>query len=113
VGHVDFSIFLKPSASTAVIHQVGAVLKKAAIVERTYFESSAQAYQEFQRLYTCWAAVPSSQTPASYRVVMLPTATIGQRDSLVARMLHEPGVDTASCDPSLPCTDVVRSAQPR
>jgi hypothetical protein len=113
VGHVDVSVFLKTSATPRSVRRVGASLRKAATVQRVYFESRAKAYAEFQRLYTCWAEVPSSATPPSYRVVLTPTATIGQRNTLVARLLHDPAVDTASCDPSLPCVDVVRSAQPR
>lgn len=74
------------------------------------YEGAAQAYAEFQRLYTCWAQVPRSQTPASYRVILKPTATITQRNALVARVLRQPAVDTVSCDPSLPCTSVVQSA---
>jgi FtsX extracellular domain len=113
VGHVDVSVFFKTSASPTAIHRVGAALNRSSIVQRTYFESSAEAYAEFQRLYTCSAGVSSSQTPPSYRVVLIPTATIGARDNLVARLLREPAVATASCDPSLPCVNVVQSAHPR
>jgi hypothetical protein len=113
VGHVDVSVFLKTSATTGAIRGIGASLRRAPIVQHVYFESRARAYAEFQRLYTCWAQVPTSATPPSYRVVLTATATIGQRNTLVARMLQKAAVDTASCDPSLPCVDVVRSAQPR
>jgi hypothetical protein len=110
VGHVDISVFLKTSARPTEVHHVGALLGKTSFVQRTYFESQAEAYEEFQRLYTCWAQVASSQTPASYRVVLISTATITQRNTLVARLLRLPGVATASCDPSLPCVNVVQSA---
>lgn len=110
VGHVDVSVFLDPAAHAGAVKRVGTALRRASIVQHVYFESADEAYAEFQRLYTCWASVPRSQTPPSYRVVLLPTATIRQRNALVARTLRDPAVDTASCDPSLPCVDVVRSA---
>jgi hypothetical protein len=110
VGHVDFSVFLTVGAPPKTVLRIQRLMSRAPIVETIYYESQAQAYAEFQRLYTCWAQVPRSQTPASFRVFLHPTATIGQRDSLVARVLRQPGVDTVSCDPSLPCTDLVRSA---
>ncbi|HWA67070.1 MAG TPA: permease-like cell division protein FtsX [Mycobacteriales bacterium] len=109
-GHVDVSIFLKPGDTPAQIAEVGKRLHAALIVEKTYFESQAEAYAEFQRLYTCSAEVPRSDTPASYRLVLELTSTVGQRNALVARLLKDPAVDTASCDPALPCTDVVNSA---
>jgi hypothetical protein len=109
VGHVDISVFLKTSASAAAVRRVGAVLRKAPFVQTVYFESQAEAYAEFQRLYICWAEVPRSQTPASYRVVLIPAATIGQRNALVAQTLRDPAVDSASCDPILPCTNIVRA----
>jgi hypothetical protein len=72
-------------------------------VVTTYFESAEQAYQEFQRLYTCWSAVARSQTPASYRMVLVATSTLGSRDSLVRRLVSLPGVASVSCAPALPC----------
>jgi hypothetical protein len=110
VGHVDVSIFLKPGAAAAAVRRIGDALHRSLIVEKAYFESQDEAYAEFQRLYTCWARVPRSQTPASYRLVLELTSTIGQRNALVARMLRDPAVDTASCDPAIPCTDIVKSA---
>jgi hypothetical protein len=110
VGHVDVSIFLRPTADPAAIARVGKRLRGAAIVERVYFESQSEAYAEFQRLYTCSAEVPRSQTPASYRLVLQLTSTVGQRNALVSRTLRDPAVDTASCDPALPCTDIVNRA---
>ncbi|HVT65521.1 MAG TPA: permease-like cell division protein FtsX [Mycobacteriales bacterium] len=108
VGHIDVSVFLSGRATSAAT--LGQVLRRSPIVKTTYFESSREAYAEFQRLYTCWAAVPRSQTPASFRVILKPTATIAQRDSLVARIVRHAGVDSVSCDPALPCTEVVQSA---
>jgi hypothetical protein len=110
VGHIDLSVFLRARTTPAAVKGIGRALRRTSTVQHVYFESNHKAYAEFQRLYTCWAAVPRSQTPASYRVVLKPTATISQRDSLVARMVHDPGVGSVSCDPSLPCTDVVQSA---
>ncbi|HVT22866.1 MAG TPA: permease-like cell division protein FtsX [Mycobacteriales bacterium] len=109
-GHVDVSVFLRPRAAAGVVDRIGRELRHAHAVERVYFESKHEAYAEFQRLYSCWADVARSQTPASYRVVLAPTATIVQRNALVARMVQRTGVDSVSCDPSLPCTSVVQSA---
>jgi hypothetical protein len=107
-GHVDFSVFVDPHAPSAP--RVNRELTRSRIVEKVYFESSREAYAEFQRLYTCWADVSRSQTPASYRVVLLPTASIRQRNALVTRLVSRHGVDSVSCDPALPCTDIVKSA---
>jgi len=109
-GRVDISVFVKPAASAQVVTALGSFLRHAPLVEKVYFETKAQAYAEFQRLYTCWAAVSPSQTPASYRVLLLPGVSFGERNKLVARVLKRPGVDTASCDPSVPCVNVVNSA---
>lgn len=78
VGHVDVSVFLSPNVSTHQTLALGNALRADPLVRTAYFESKQQAYQEFQRLYTCWAAVPRSQTPASYRLVLQPTATLGR-----------------------------------
>jgi hypothetical protein len=112
-GHVDISAFLRTRASRAIVMDIGRELRRSALVQRVYYESPGKAYAEFQRLYSCWAEVPRSQVPASYRVVLLPTATIAQRNTLVTRMVRHRGVDSVSCDPALPCTEVVRSAQRR
>lgn len=109
-GHVDVSVFLKPGAAPRAAARVRSRLTRSNLVEKVYFESQAQAYAEFQRLYTCWSGVRRSQTPASYRLVLVPTVTLGQRDGLVATVLRMPGVDTVSCDPTVPCVDVVDSA---
>jgi FtsX extracellular domain len=113
VGHVDVSIFLKPSTSTQQLLRFGSDLRADPLASHVYFESSREAYLEFQRLYTCWASVRRAQTPASYRIVLVPTASIASRDILVARLVRRHDVDSVSCDPSVPCVDVVRSPMPR
>lgn len=110
VGHIDLSVFLTVGAPTPTVPKIQAAITREPFVAKIYYESSAQAYAEFQRLYTCWSEVPRSQTPASLRVVLKPTAAIAQRNTLVAQLLKTPGVDTVSCDPSLPCTTIVNSA---
>lgn len=110
VGHVDLSVFLMVGAPPRAAARIRQLIRRNPLVERSYYEDQAQAYAEFQRLYTCWAHVARSQTPASFRVSLTPTTTIAQRNRLVAQLLREPGVDTVSCDPALPCTDIVQSA---
>jgi hypothetical protein len=112
VGHVDVSIFLSPSATTRQTLKLGNTLRADHDVETAYFESTRQAYEEFQRLYTCWTSVPRSQTPASYRVVLYPTVTIGARDELVARLIKQHDIDSISCNPTLPCTSIVAPPTP-
>jgi hypothetical protein len=109
VGHVDVSVFLKPSDTTRQALKLGRDLRADPLVAGVYFESSAQAYREFQRLYTCWTSVHRAQTPASYRIVLIPTASIATRDILVAKLVQRADVDSVSCDPSVPCVDIVRS----
>lgn len=105
VGTVDVSVFLTPTATRqqrlALRHQ----LRTDPLVAHVYFESQQQAYQEFQRLYTCWTSVPRSQTPASYRLVLTGKATLATRDLLVARLAKQPAVDSVSCDPAVPCVN--------
>jgi hypothetical protein len=103
VGTVDVSVFLKPEASLPRLHAQVAALPDVAAV---YDETSAQAYAEFQRLYTCSAGVPASAVHASLRLV-LTSLDLAQRDTLVKKLLRLPGVETVSCDPSAPCVDVV------
>lgn len=107
VGTVDVSVFLKPDAALDKLRATVAALPDVAAV---FAETSAQAYAEFQRLYTCSAGVPASAVHASLRLV-LATLDLAKRDDLVTRLVRLPGVDTVSCDPSAPCVDVVRSAQ--
>jgi hypothetical protein len=107
VGHVDVSVFLRPSVTTRQTLKLGNTLRADPDVQTAYFESSKQAYEEFQRLYTCWTSVPPSQTPASYRVVLYPTVTIGERNDLVARLVKQHDIDSISCNPTAPCTSIV------
>jgi hypothetical protein len=110
VGHVDVSVFLATSATKRQTAKLGRQLRASSLVHKVYFETQHEAYQEFQRLYTCWTSVPQSQTPASYRVVLTPIATLLERNALVARLVNEPGVDSVSCDPEVPCTQYVRKS---
>jgi hypothetical protein len=112
VGHVDLSVFLSPAVTTHETLKLGNDLRADPAVRTVYFESAKQAYEEFQRLYTCWSEVPRSQTPASYRVVLVPTTTLAVRDSLVRRLARRHDVDSVSCDPALPCTAQLPSATP-
>jgi FtsX extracellular domain len=109
VGHVDVSVFIATTATGRQIAKLEKSLRAAAVVHKVYFESQREAYEEFQRLYTCWTSVPESQTPASYRIVLTPIATLLERNALVARLVNEPGVDSVSCDPEVPCTQYVRT----
>ena len=107
VGTVDVSVFLSSSATSRQIAQLGHLLRTNQIVHKVYFESQHEAFQEFQRLYTCWTAVPKSQTPASYRVVLTPTTTLLQRNDLVQRLVDLHTVDSVSCEPTVPCTNIL------
>jgi len=109
VGHVDLSIFLSTPVSAAQTSRVRQVLAKSMLVHRLYFESQSEAYAEFQRLYTCWASVSRSQTPPSYRVLLLPSITLQQRNGLVQQLVNLAGVDSVSCDPNVPCTQIHRT----
>jgi hypothetical protein len=100
-GHVDVSVFLATDRP-ATVHAVGDRLRGTDRVSRVYFESAAEAYAEYQRLYTCSAGVARSAVPPSYRLVLKPV-THAQRDSLVREIVRMPGVRDVSCDPSDPC----------
>jgi hypothetical protein len=102
VGTVDVSVFLDPEAPPAQVSAIGTQLHALAQVQTVYFESAAQAWAEFQRLYTCSADYPRSVVPASYRL-RLRTVTRPQRDALVARIRAMSGVASVACDPSSPC----------
>lgn len=110
VGTIDVSVFLRRTVTTHQILKLGNDLRADPLVQTVYFESAKQAYQEFQRLYTCSTSVSRSQTPPSYRLVLLPTATLAARDLLVSRVAKQPAVDTVSCDPTEPCVNVLPSA---
>jgi hypothetical protein len=101
VGHVDISVFLATTRPAAV-RALGDRLRHTEKVRQVYFESAAEAYAEYQRLYTCSAAVPRSAVPASYRLVLGPVSH-GERDVLVRRIVRITGVRDVACDPSDPC----------
>jgi len=101
VGHVDVSVFLAPM-SRSQLNSLGDRLRRTPHVRQVYFESAADAYAEYQRLYTCSGGVPRSAVPASYRLVLGPT-THSQRDAMVRLIVRMPGVHAVSCDPSDPC----------
>jgi hypothetical protein len=113
VGHVDISVFLDAHASPSRVASLGAGLRSNPAVLRVYYEPETEAYAEFQRLYTCSAGTPHSQVPASYRVVLKQGTTVATRNRIVGTTVREPGVETASCDPSNPCVEIVQSAKPR
>jgi hypothetical protein len=107
LGTVDLSIYLTRSATRQDRTAVARELHRQPVVTATYFESRSTAYREFQRLYTCWAAVRRSATPASFRVVLAQGVPERQRNQLIADLLRRPGVDTVSCAPTLQCSGVV------
>jgi hypothetical protein len=106
-GRVDLSVFVSQSATTGQTLKLGDLLRSNSLVADVYFESKKQAYEEFQRLYTCWTSVPQSQTPPSYRVVLTPIATLLERNVLVQRLVNLPDVDSVSCEPTVPCTNIL------
>ena len=93
---------MEPTATPAQVDELGRQLRALPEVRTAYFESAAQAYAEFQRLYTCSADVPRTAVPASYRLV-LSNLKRPQRDALVSRIRGLPAVSSVSCDPSSPC----------
>jgi hypothetical protein len=103
-GTIDASVFITPTSTPRRIRLLGERIRRNPLVRATYYESSRQAYQEFQRLYTCWASVSREQTPASYRLVLSRTATVADRDQLVRDLVSQPDVEEVSCAPALPCS---------
>jgi hypothetical protein len=112
-GTIDASVFVRPKAPARRVRLLGEQIRRDPLVRTTYFESSSQAFAEFQRLYTCWSSVSRSQTPASYRLVLVPTATAADRDQLVRRLISQPDVESVSCAPGLPCTTPTREPTPQ
>jgi hypothetical protein len=112
VGHVDISVFLNAHASPSRVAPLGLRLQANPAVLHVYYESKAEAFEEFQRLYTCSAGTPHSQVPASFRVVLKQGTTVAARNRIVGATVREPAVETVSCDPSNPCVDIVQSANP-
>jgi hypothetical protein len=106
--YTDVSLFMKLNASTKDNLVVSRELTSSPDVSAVYYETQRQAYREFQHLYTCWAAVSRSQTPASYRVNLKTTTTIGTRNAFVEQLLRLPGVDTITCPAVESCVNVVQ-----
>ena len=103
VGHVDVSVFLD-DLSPRELEAVRGKVERIGAVKTVYAETQAQAWAEFQRLYTCSAQVPRDSVPASLRIVLFPL-TRPERDDVVRRLHELAGVAGVSCDPSSPCTD--------
>jgi hypothetical protein len=112
VGTVDVSVFLPARATPAALRKLRATVAALPHVRTVFVETRAEAYAEFQRLYTCSKGVPATAVPPSLRLVLDDLIDLQTRDALVARLLRLPGVATVSCDPASPCVDVVRSATP-
>lgn len=109
VGHVDVSVFVAAGAQPATRHALRASLEAMPHVKSVYSETQREAYEEFQRLYTCSEQVPRSAVPASYRLLLAPV-TRPERDALVRSIYGLPGVASVSCDPSSPCVNVKPAA---
>ena len=103
VGHVDVSVYLSGHDKPAVVNALRRSLSAMPGIKTVYFESRAQAYAEFQRLYTCSANYRPGTIPASYRLVLTSLNHV-DREALVRRIRALPGVAEVSCDPSDPCT---------
>jgi hypothetical protein len=100
-------VFVRPKATVAEVRSLARTLRHDPLVAQVYFESRRQAYAEFQRLYKCWASVPPSSTPASYRLVLVSGISSADRDRLVGRLAGLDAVDGVSCDASVRCLAVV------
>jgi hypothetical protein len=111
-GRVDLSVFVSPTASAAATRAIGTALRADSRVKTIYFETKQQAFEEFQRLYTCWAGVPRSATPASYRVDLDSTVSLAERNALVTTISRLPDVDTVACNPVVPCITELPSPTP-
>jgi len=109
VGTVDVSVFLDGGTSDRELDALRRTAAALPDVAAVFVETSAQAYAEFQRLYTCSARVRPDQVPASYRLVLSPGLSLITRDDLVRKIKQLAGVDTVSCDPATPCVDVAGS----
>ena len=110
VGHVDVSVFVARSARPAAVTALGDRLRHTPSVAQVYFESSADAFAEYARLYTCSAQVPRSAVPASYRLVLDPLSH-SRRDALVRQIVKLPDVQGVSCDPSDPCVNAATTSK--
>lgn len=106
VGHVDVSVFVADGATAASRRTLYDALVAEPQVAHVYTETKAQAYEEFQRLYTCSAQVPRSAVRASFRILLDTGVTTPQRDALVRAIYRLPAVGDVSCDPFSPCTNI-------
>lgn len=111
-GRVDLSVYVSLSASPGQTLMLGNLLRADPRVQTVFYESKKQAYEEFQRLYTCWTTVARSQTPASYRVDLMPTVSIAARNDLVAQLARRSDVDSVACNPIIPCTSALPATSP-
>ena len=96
VGHVDVSVFVAARRRRSD----GQLARRPARADtarrpRSTVETAAQAYAEFQRLYTCRAEVPRSAVPASFRLVLEPV-TAAEREALVTRVRGLPAVSSVA-----------------
>ena len=106
---MDISVFLRGGIHANAARTLRAHVSGLPHVKQVYFESRAQAWAEFQRLYTCSEQVPRAQRPDASLRVSLYALTQAARDDLVRRIEVMPGVSGVSCDPSNPCIDVTPS----
>jgi hypothetical protein len=103
VGHIDISVFIDPHAGAAAVSRLGAALRALPRVRGVYFESKAEAYAEFQRLYSCSGVIKPGALPASYRIALAPV-TLAQRDGIVRLITPLAAVTDVSCAPAHPCS---------
>jgi hypothetical protein len=106
-GRVDVSVYVDPHAGAGATGTLGRRLGALPEVRQVFAESAAEALAEYQRLYTCSASVSRTDLPPSFRLV-LHSLLRARRDQLVVKILRMPSVKTVACDPTDPCTDVVR-----
>jgi hypothetical protein len=105
-GVADISIFLRRQVTAGQQRELLGFLDRNPVVDHAIFESKAEAYAEYQRLYTCSALIPPGALPASYRVVLGSQVSLAARNALIGRLYRLPGIAMISCDPSAPCTGI-------
>src|SRR5207248_71439 len=62
-GRIDVSVYVDPHAGAAAVGALGRRLGALPEVRQVFAESAAQAYAEYQRLYTCSASVSRADVP--------------------------------------------------
>jgi hypothetical protein len=107
VGRIDVSLFVHPGTTNSQLRRLASTVLAMQSVRTVYVESAQQAYAEFQRLYTCSANVSPDQVPASLRIRLF-NLNAADREKTLHQLVGLPHVDSLSCDPSNPCTDVSR-----